>query len=286
MLSLPASRRSLRTRVRELRVRVSIVLLTLSLSYSVHVSVCTSSRGGLNGFPTWSIVSRSLPFHPLTLPRPPIHPIPTRFPLVVGCLWRRDVSSLPLYITPKNEEREREREGWEGEGQGRYAEEHVHDPTLSFFSLLLFFLLFFFLFLFLVSSFGHRLVPPLLLPLDLIRRLISGGAQQPRATCFLRRSRGSRCDFFFLGGGGGEERVGGQGWIGPTWQWIPTFFSLLFRMFYLDLRDCLDRNGSRENGNGVFLGNGSFAHRCALLSGPCWRIGWRWFDWSRGRLWM
>lgn len=109
MLSLPASRRSLRTRVRELRVRVSIVLLTLSLSYSVHVSVCTSSRGGLNGFPTWSIVSRSLPFHPLTLPRPPIHPIPTRFPLVVGCLWRRDVSSLPLYITPKNEERERER---------------------------------------------------------------------------------------------------------------------------------------------------------------------------------
>lgn len=110
MLSLPASRRSLRTRVRELRVRVSIVLLTLSLSYSVHVSVCTSSRGGLNGFPTWSIVSRSLPFHPLTLPRPPIHPIPTRFPLVVGCLWRRDVSSLPLYITPKNEERERESE--------------------------------------------------------------------------------------------------------------------------------------------------------------------------------
>lgn len=131
MLSLPASRRSLRTRVRELRVRVSIVLLTLSLSYSVHVSVCTSSRGGLNGFPTWSIVSRSLPFHPLTLPRPPIHPIPTRFPLVVGCLWRRDVSSLPLYITPKNEEREREREGWEGEGQGRYAEEHVHDLLLS-----------------------------------------------------------------------------------------------------------------------------------------------------------
>lgn len=91
----------------ELRVRVSIVCpLLLSLSYSVHVSVCTSSRGGLNGFPTWSIVSRSLPFHPLTLPRPPIHPIPTRFPLVVGCLWRRDVSSLPLYITPKNEERE------------------------------------------------------------------------------------------------------------------------------------------------------------------------------------
>lgn len=44
-------------------------------------------------------------------------------------------------------------------------------------------------------------------------------------------------------------------------------------MFYLDLRDCLDRNGSRENGNGIFLGNGSFAHRCALLSGPCWRIG-------------
>lgn len=91
----------------ELRVRVSIVCpLLLSLSYSVHVSVCTSSRGGLNGFPTWSIVSRSLPFHPLTLPRPPIHPIPTRFPLVVGCLWRRDVSSLPLYIAPKNEERE------------------------------------------------------------------------------------------------------------------------------------------------------------------------------------
>ena len=62
----------------ELRVRVSIVCplllslsLSLSLSYSVHVSVCTSSRGGLNGFPTWSIVSRSLPFHPLTLPSTP-----------------------------------------------------------------------------------------------------------------------------------------------------------------------------------------------------------------------
>lgn len=208
MLSLPASRRSLRTRVRELRVRVSIVLLTLSLSYSVHVSVCTSSRGGLNGFPTWSIVSRSLPFHPLTLPRPPIHPIPTRFPLVVGCLWRRDVSSLPLYITPKNEERERER-GVGGRGT-REIRGGTRPRPYSLF-LLLFFLLFFFLFLFLVSSFGHRLVPPLLLPLDLIRRLISGGAQQPRATCFLRRSRGSRCDFFFLGGGGEEERVGGQG---------------------------------------------------------------------------
>lgn len=147
MLSLPASRRSLHTRVRELRVRVSIVSaslsLSLSLSYSVHVSVCTSSRGGLNGFPTWSIVSRSLPFHPLTLPRPPIHPIPTRFPLVVGCLWRRDVSSLPLYITPKNEEREGEGER-EREIRGR-----THPPLRSLFShsfsdrsfLLLFFLL-------------------------------------------------------------------------------------------------------------------------------------------------
>lgn len=233
-------------------------------------------------------VVNSFPIPPFPSPYPPTSahpPHPDSFPFSRRLpLAPRRFLSATLYHT--EERREREREGWEGEGQGRYAEEHVHDPTLSFFSLLLFFLLFFFLFLFLVSSFGHRLVPPLLLPLDLIRRLISGGAQQPRATCFLRRSRGSRCDFFFLGGGGGEERVGGQGWIGPTWQWIPTFFSLLFRMFYLDLRDCLDRNGSRENGNGIFLGNGSFAHRCALLSGPCWRIGWRWFDWSRGRLWM
>lgn len=144
----------------ELRVRVSIVCpLLLSLSYSVHVSVCTSSRGGLNGFPTWSIVSRSLPFHPLTLPRPPIHPIPTRFPLVVGCLWRRDVSSLPLYIT-KNEERERE--------------------MFVFLFLLLFFFFFFFLFLFLVAA---------LLLLDLIRRLISGGST--RHLFFKTKSRTS-----------------------------------------------------------------------------------------------
>lgn len=50
--------------------------------------------------------------------------------------------------------------------------------------------------------------------------------------------------------------------LGQTWILTFFFFFLpslfLFRMFYLDLRDCLDRNGSREMGMGFFSGNGTF----------------------------
>lgn len=73
MLSLPSCRCSLHT--------------PADMPYACEHCVCTSSRGGLNGFPTWSIVSRSLP-----LPSPHTR---SSFPFtVVRCLWHRDVSSL------------------------------------------------------------------------------------------------------------------------------------------------------------------------------------------------
>lgn len=145
-----------------------------------------------------------------------------------------------------------------------------------FFFLLLFFF-FFFLFLFLVAA--------LLLLLDLIRRLISGGST--RHLFFKTKSRTS---LRFLFWGEREERVVGQGWIGPNVD-SDLFF------FFFSLSSCsgcfiwIYEIVWIEMGRGkwewdFFRGMGRFARRCALLSGPCWRIGWRWFDWSRGRLWM
>lgn len=58
--------------------RETIVCLPVQLSRSLlSLCMCVSAvhvlPWGLNGFPTWSIVSRSLPFHPLA-PRTPIRP--------------------------------------------------------------------------------------------------------------------------------------------------------------------------------------------------------------------
>lgn len=158
MLSLPASRRSSHTRaIRRAACAcehcVSVASLSLLFRACKRVHVLS---WGVKRLPN---VVNSFPIPPFPSPYPPIHPIPTRFPLV-GCLWRRDVSSLPLYIAPKNEERERE--------------------MFVFFFLLLFFF-FFFLFLFLVAA--------LLLLLDLIRRLISGGST--RHLFFKTKSRTS-----------------------------------------------------------------------------------------------
>lgn len=105
MLSLPASRRSSHTRaIRRAACAcehcVSVASLSLLFRACKRVHVLS---WGVKRLPN---VVNSFPIPPFPSPYPPIHPIPTRFPLV-GCLWRRDVSSLPLYIT-KNEERERE----------------------------------------------------------------------------------------------------------------------------------------------------------------------------------
>lgn len=67
-----------RVRIHGLRVRETIVCLPVQLSRSLlSLCMCVSAvhvlPWGLNGFPTWSIVSRSLPFHPLA-PRTPIRP--------------------------------------------------------------------------------------------------------------------------------------------------------------------------------------------------------------------
>lgn len=67
-----------RVRIHGLRVRETIVCLPVRLSRSLlSLCMCVSAvhvlPWGLNGFPTWSIVSRSLPFHPLA-PRTPIRP--------------------------------------------------------------------------------------------------------------------------------------------------------------------------------------------------------------------
>lgn len=67
-----------RVRIHGLRVRETIVCLPVQLSRSLlSLCMCVSAvhvlPWGLNGFPTWSIVSRSLPFH-LLAPRTPIRP--------------------------------------------------------------------------------------------------------------------------------------------------------------------------------------------------------------------
>lgn len=99
-------------------------------------------------------------------------------------------------------------------GRGRYVEEHIHHYDLSFLILSQIvpsFSYSFFFFLFVPFFFGFLVWPPSYTtttppaprsnPKIDLRRIL-----QPRATCFLRRSRGPRCDFFFFGRGGGEER--------------------------------------------------------------------------------